>query len=263
MRRYVALITVLLLCNPLYAVTLLTTMNEATSSTTSWLVRSNVRYAHQFAAGGAATVTSVQWQVSSSQNYPTMTKIIIYADSGSNTIGTKLGELVYSSYNSGTYVITYTGSVSISSAGTYWVEVAPTAAIGNHYYAGTTSNSSTGSTSGWAQKKTWLASGTASNANPTSWTTYFSGTPYHYPKFALLGSEGGGPDLDVGGEQSTVAVTPPDGGHVSSVHTPITVTPNPLSGVAAHAWSGNRQILSYQSCLNRMPHRSRLTYKKK
>ncbi|NBP03118.1 MAG: hypothetical protein EBU90_24000, partial [Proteobacteria bacterium] len=150
------LIVFLIICNPLQGVTLFTTLSETTANSTYWLVRSNVRYAHQFTAGGAGTVTSVNHMLSSSQKYPSQTKIVLYADSN-NTVSTNLGELTYSSID-GSNIATYTGSVSIPSAGTYWFEVRPTAAIANHYYAATSSANATGSTSGWVIKRTKVAS---------------------------------------------------------------------------------------------------------
>jgi hypothetical protein len=180
------LIVLLIICNQLQGVTLFTTLGETTANATYWIVRGNVRYAHQFTAGGAATITSVNHMLSSSQKYPSQTKIVIYADS-TNTIGTKLGEFTYSTID-GSNIATYTGSVSIPSAGTYWFEVQPTAAIANHYYAGTSSANATGSTSGWVIKRTKIASG----GDSVSWS-YFDGAAYPYPQFALLGSTGGGP----------------------------------------------------------------------
>ncbi|NBP16318.1 hypothetical protein EBU95_18360, partial [bacterium] len=59
------LIVFLIICNPLQGVTLFTTLSETTANSTYWLVRSNVRYAHQFTAGGAGTVTSVNHMLSS------------------------------------------------------------------------------------------------------------------------------------------------------------------------------------------------------
>ena len=66
--------------------------------------------------------------------------------------------------------------MSIPSAGNYWIEIQPTAAIANHYYNGTSSNNSTGSSSGWVQLKGQVANGSDS----ATWS-YFSGTPYTYP----------------------------------------------------------------------------------
>jgi len=221
-------------------------MNEVTSSTTSWIIRSNVRYAHQFTAGGSATITSVQQQLSSAQKFPSSTKIILYANSVSNTVGTKLGELAYSSIN-GSDVVTYIGSVAIPSSGTYWLEVAPTAAIANHNYTATVSTSSTGSVSGWSQKKTLIASGTASNANPTSWTSTFSGTPYHYPKFSLIGTSG----QDEG---------PWNGGPTARVDVAITTTYDPRPVLFVRKWIGNKSRLSYKP--SNVGNKSQLTYKR-
>ena len=159
-----------------------TTMSETTGQCGSWIVRSNVRYAHQFTAGGAATITSATNQLSSAQKYPSSTKVVIWSNV-SNLPGTQLGSLTWQSTSAGN-VATYTGSVSLSAGGTYWYEVQPTAAIANHYYCTTASTSQTGSASGWLQLKTLVASGSDSS----SWTT-FSGTPYQYPMFSLSGTE--------------------------------------------------------------------------
>lgn len=185
--RCLLLLTVLFLFQQLWCETLFTNMNEATGQTTSWIVRSNVRYAHQFTAGGAATITTAKSQVSGAQKYPSSTAIRIHSDS-SGTVGSLLGTLSYVSID-GSNVITYSGEVEIPSAGTYWFEIYPTAAIANHYYTTTASTSATGSTEGWAVNKDKIASG----SNSISWS-YFTGTPYQYPKFSLEGTSNEVPD---------------------------------------------------------------------
>jgi len=161
--------------------TLFTTMNETKGQCESGIVRSNVRYAHQFTAGSAATITSGTTQLSSSQKYPSQVRIAIWTNV-SNLPGTTLGYLTYSSIN-GSNVATYTGSISIPSSGTYWWEIQPTAEIANHYYCKTASTSQTGSTAGWSQNKSLVANGSDSS----SWST-FVGTPYQYPMFSLSDS---------------------------------------------------------------------------
>jgi hypothetical protein len=158
--------------------TLLSTINEPCTATTSWLVRSNVRYAHQFSAGAAATISQAEIQLSASQKYPDKVKIVLYTDSN-DRLGSKLGELAYSSI-SASYVSVYTGSVALPSTGTYWIEIQPTATIANHYYCGTSSTTATGSSDGWGQRKNKVAYG----SNSSSWS-YFNGTPYVYPNFKL------------------------------------------------------------------------------
>lgn len=163
-----------------HAETLLSNLDESTTATTSWLVRSNVRYAHQFTAGGAATISTVKTQLSGSQKYPSNVSIRIHSDS-SNSVDSLLGTLTYDSID-GNNLATYTGSVDIPSAGTYWIEIYPTAAIANHYYASTSSTNSTGAED-WDIKKGYVANG----SNSISWST-FVGTPYTYPKIAFEGT---------------------------------------------------------------------------
>jgi len=146
--------------------TLFTTMNETTGQCENKFVRSNVRYAHQFTAGGAATITSGTTQLSASQKYPTQVKIAIWTNVSSKP-GAALGYLNYSSID-GSNVATYTGSITIPSSGTYWWEIQPTAAIANHYYCATASTNQTGSTTGWTQDKSLVASGSDSS----SWSTF-------------------------------------------------------------------------------------------
>lgn len=172
----------------LWCETLFTNMNETTGQTTSWIVRSNVRYAHQFTAGSAATITTAKSQVSGAQKYPSFTAIRIHSDS-SDTVDSLLGTLSYVSIDAND-VITYTGEVDIPSEGTYWFEIYPTANIANHYYTTTASTSATGSAEGWAIKKDKVANG----SNSISWS-YFTGTPYQYPKFSLEGINNAVPDV--------------------------------------------------------------------
>lgn len=166
---------------------LFTNMNEATGQTTSWIVRSNVRYAHQFTAGSSATITTALSQVSSAQKYPSSTAIRIHSDSG-DKVGSLLGTLSYVSIDESN-VITYSGEVEIPEAGTYWFEIYPTTSIANHYYTTTASTSATGSAEGWTVKKDKVASG----GDSVNWS-YFTGTPYQYPKFSLSGTNNAVPD---------------------------------------------------------------------
>jgi hypothetical protein len=158
---------------------LFNTMQETCNSESYWIVRSNVRYAHQFTAGGAATLTKVEFRLGAGQQqYPSQVKIVIYANGAGDTVGTKLGELTYAS--AGSNIAVYTGSVALSGSGTHWIEIQPTAAIANHYYCGTASTSSTGSAAGWSQNRGKIANG----SNSSSWS-YFVGTSYYYPMFRI------------------------------------------------------------------------------
>lgn len=161
-----------------------TTMSETTGTCSFWMIRNNVRKAHQFTAGGAGTITSATNQLNASvQNYPPWTKVVIWSNVSSKP-GAQLGSLTWQSTSAGD-VATYTGSVSLSAGGTYWYEVQPTSlSMGNHNYCSTASTSQTSSASGWLQMKTLLASGTDS----LSWTTS-SATAYQYPMFSLSGTE--------------------------------------------------------------------------
>lgn len=158
---------------------LFNTMQESCTSESYWIVRSNVRYAHQFNAGGAATLTKVEFRLGAGQQqYPSQVKIVIWSNGAGDTVGTKLGELTYAS--AGSNIAVYTGSVALSGSGVYWIEIQPTAAIANHYYCGTSSTNSTGSAAGWSQNRGKIANGSDSS----TWS-YFTGTPYYYPMFRI------------------------------------------------------------------------------
>lgn len=159
-----------------------TNLAEVCTNESNWIVRSNVRYAHQFTAGSATVLSKAEFRLGAGlQQYPSQIKIVIYANGAGDVVGAKLGELTYSSVASNISI--YTGSVNIPSAGTYWVEQQPTAAIANHYYCGTASANATGSASGWLPNKGKVANGSDS----LSWS-YFAGAPYNYPMFRLTGS---------------------------------------------------------------------------
>jgi large repetitive protein len=157
---------------------LFNTLNESCTNESYWIVRSNVRYAHQFTAGSGGVITKVEWRMGAGlQQYPSQIKIVIFSDNN-GSVGTALGEFAFSSASSNISV--YTGSAILQNGGTYWIEQRPTAAIANHYYCGTTSTGASGSADGWTQSRTRVANG----SNSATWS-YFNGTNYPYPMFRL------------------------------------------------------------------------------
>ncbi len=182
--HYIRLLTFLfILPINLLGITLLSNIDEAQNSTL--LIRGNVRYAHQFTAGSATTITSAQVQHSaSSTTYIQYTEIRIHTDSA-GTVGTDLGSvLAYDSRDGG--LATYTGSITIPSTGTYWIEIRPTINIANHYYTRTSSTEVTASGS-WNIKKTLEAYG----GSDDNWTSYYDATARDYPRIALFDSTSG------------------------------------------------------------------------
>jgi len=169
--------------------TLFTTLNESPINSGYWIVRSNVRYAHQFTAGGPATINQFIVAMGSTQHYESQIKIVFYTNNA-NTVGTKLGELLFSSSTTSPLYAYYGGTVTLPSAGTYWFELQPTGAIANHYYDGTSSTGATGSAAGWSQYRTSIANGSDS----ATWG-YFSGTPYPYPRIAIQTLVASGPSI--------------------------------------------------------------------
>lgn len=160
---------------------LFNTMNETCNREDYWIVRSNVLTAHQFTAGGAANITKFEIRMGAGlQQYPSQIRIAFYENGANDTIGTRIsGTLSFAS--SASNVAVYTGSISLSGAGTYWFQLEPTAAIANHYYCGTSSLNATGSADGWSQNRTKFAYIGFNGAA----TQYFAGAQYNYPLFRI------------------------------------------------------------------------------
>ncbi|NBP03609.1 MAG: leucine-rich repeat domain-containing protein [Proteobacteria bacterium] len=174
------------------AETLFTNLAASNEIAGFYYVSDLIHYAHQFTAGSGAAVTTfkIKTDIQPLQFFPdaASTKIILYADSN-NTLSTTLGELTYASFDSITSVATYTGSVTLPSAGTYWFEM-ETTSTSNHFYVGNNSTAITGSAAGWDIKKTKYGVKNLNNAN--TWS-FFDGTNLPYPQFELLGTADAGP----------------------------------------------------------------------
>lgn len=99
--------------------------------------------AQSFDIPSAATITSVQWKMYNT-TAPVNAQIRFYSDS-SGTPSSALGTLTYSSWSSP--LGTFTGSVSLASAGRYWIRFSSTSRIDPCYYSSATT---TGTPTGWA-----------------------------------------------------------------------------------------------------------------
>jgi hypothetical protein len=123
----------------------LTTLSQPCDRTNN-LIRSNSRFSFKFSAAEQFTVTQVQFKMYDATQ-GSGTSAYVYADNA-DTQGSLIGTLNKTSYDSTSKLATFNGTVSLPSAGVYWLEMYFSGA--NIYPCFTNSGLSTGSRPGWS-----------------------------------------------------------------------------------------------------------------
>ena len=149
-------------------------LNNENVCTGAW-GSSNVQWqgpASRFTTPAAATITKgtiryFQETPSGSSSY-TNQSMVIWSNTGSLP-ATKLGTLFPSAYSG--FQATFTGSISLPSAGTYWMQIQNT--NGSMFCYQNTVNT-TGSTAGWSTQLGIAYGSTGSGTTPTAFTAFGS-----------------------------------------------------------------------------------------
>jgi hypothetical protein len=157
-------------------------LNSENSCFTQW-GSSNIPWqgtASRFTAARAVTITklTLSYTVNSGSYSPTSAsgqKIAIWSNSGSLP-GSIIGRLAYSSYSG--YQVIFTGSVTLPSAGTYWMQILSDFSA---YYCTLNAQDNTGSESGWSTQA-GIAYGTSGSGDTTTAFTAF-GSPQNAYSF--------------------------------------------------------------------------------
>jgi hypothetical protein len=167
-------------------------LNSENSCYSGW-GSSNVTWqgpASRFTAASAVTITKLTllYSVNSGAYSPTSAsgqKIAIWSNSGSLP-GTIVGRLSYSSYSG--YQVTFTGSVSLPSAGTYWMQILSNFSA---YFCVINVQDNTGSESGWSTQAGIAYGSNGSGDTATAFTAF--GAPQNVYSFSYsLFTEGPG-----------------------------------------------------------------------
>jgi hypothetical protein len=167
-------------------------LNSENSCYSGW-GSSNVTWqgpASRFTAARAVTITKLTllYSVNSGAYSPTSAsgqKIAIWSNSGSLP-GTIIGRLSYSSYSG--YQVIFTGSVSLPSAGTYWMQILSNFSA---YFCAISVQDNTGSESGWSTQAGIAYGSSGSGDTATAFTAF--GAPQNAYSFGYsLFTEGPG-----------------------------------------------------------------------
>lgn len=150
-------------------------LNSENSCYTGW-GSSNVTWqgpASRFTAARAVTITKLTllYSVNSGAYSPTSAsgqKIAIWSNSGSLP-GSIVGRLSYSSYSG--YEVIFTGSVTLPSAGTYWMQILSNFSA---YYCALNVQDNTGSESGWSTQAGIAYGSSGSGDTATAFTAFGS-----------------------------------------------------------------------------------------
>lgn len=200
MKQWFGVVLLLVVCvgmgHPLsaYAATLLSNISQSNDKGTS-IFRSNIWVAYRLTAGSPATIDSVTLNLDpTAGNYTgfsTYTSgVIRFYNDNSGVVGSAIpGTLAYTSTNSGTGHTVYanaSGTITIPSAGNYWIALTCSACANIDYR-----ESSSASYSGATDWQTIIGSASISTSNNkgSSWGTPYSSSTYGAVMMTIAGTE--------------------------------------------------------------------------